>query len=242
MADFEEYRFEIPAYTPETIPLDRLLSYLAEVAILLGDPKEMHLLRIETASAQPVIAMPRPAALKARRRVEEVRNGGGSERRRNAFTRIRGMVEEDGGGAALLIAPEGTTILKFEPPRQLGPALHGIRQEGTIQGRLMRVGGIQENSRVLLESDSGEVISGCYANRRLAKELGNYLFQMIRLSGIGTWMRSPDGKWSLERMQVQSFYTLDDVPLSEVVRELQAIPVDWPRDTLQRLRDLRSEH
>lgn len=242
MAVLDEYRFEIPAYFPDTMPLDRLLCYLSEVAIVLGDPKEMHLLRIERASTQPVLAMPRPAALKARKKVEEVRAGGGSERRRNAYTRIQRMVEEDGGGPALLIAPEGATILKFEPISHATTALHGIRKETTVQGTLIRVGGSQESSALLLQTDEGEVISGCYASRTLAKELAKLLYEPVRLSGMGTWMRSGEGRWSLERLNVQGFEPLDGRPLSEIVRELQAIPVDWPRDTLERLKQLRSEN
>lgn len=240
MAVLEEYRFEIPGFIPETMPLDRLLVYLNQVAVLLGDPNELHLVRIEKASTQPVLAMPRAVGLKARKRVDELRAGGGSERRRNAFKVLQRMVGEDGGGPARLIAPEGATILKFEPSDESGAALHAIRQETAVQGTLMRVGGTQESSTVLLQTDDGEVISGCYANRTLAKELAAHLYEPVRLSGVGTWSRATDGRWSLERMQVQSFYPLDDKPLNDVIRELQAIPVDWPHETLQRLRDLRS--
>lgn len=242
MAVLEEYRFEIPAFTPETMPLDRLLEYLGQISILLGDPSELHLIGIETASTQPVLAMPRAVALKARAKAEEVQSGGGSERRRNAYTRIQRMVEDDGGGAAVLKAPEGAIILRFEPRAVVLPEAHSIRQPTTIQGTLISVGGKQERSNLLIQDEAGDIVSGCSANRALAKQLAQYLYETIRLSGDGTWERSAEGVWRLERMTVQAYLPLDDRPLGDVIKELQSIPVDWPSDTLQRLRDLRSTH
>lgn len=240
MADLDEFRFEIPAFTPDTMPIDRLMEYVQQVTILLGEPGEVHLLNIERASTQPVFGVSRAASVRVRNRVFEVRAGGGSERRRAAFAHIQRMVEEDGDGPAILKAPEGATILTFEPKERPKDALRGIRQASSVQGTLIRVGGSKESSKVLLEDDAGDTISGCYANRTLAKQLANHLFEPVRLSGIGSWMRSGDGVWSLERMQVQSYLPLEDRPLSAVLRDLQAIPVEWPADTLERLRQLRS--
>lgn len=242
MADLDEFRFEIPAFTPDTMPIDRLMEYVQQVTILLGEPSEVHLLNIERASTQPVFGVSRTASVRVRGRISEVRAGGGSERRRAAFLRVQRMVEEDGDGPAILKAPEGVTILMFEPKEMPKAALHGIRQASTVQGTLIRVGGSSESSKVLLEDNSGNTIAGCYANRALAKQLASHLFESVRLSGVGSWMRSGDGVWSLERMQVQSFLPLEDRPLAAVLRDLQAIPVEWPTDTLERLQQLRSAH
>jgi hypothetical protein len=35
MSDTEEYRLKIEAYTPETMPMQRLAEYLAELALML---------------------------------------------------------------------------------------------------------------------------------------------------------------------------------------------------------------
>ena len=120
----------------------------------------------------------------------------------------------------------------FEPTATPKAALYGIMQASTVQGMLIRVGGSRESSKVLLEDGYGATISGCYANRTLAKQLASHLFEPVRLSGMGSWMRSGDGVWSLQRMQVQSFVPLEDRPLAAVLRDLQAIPVEWPADTL----------
>ena len=106
MADLDEFRFEIPAFTPDTMPIDRLMEYIQQVTILLGDPGEVHLLGIERASTQPVFGVSRTASARVRGRISEVRAGGGSDRRRAAFLQVQRMVEEDGDGPALLKAPE----------------------------------------------------------------------------------------------------------------------------------------
>lgn len=65
--DFEELEFVIPAYTPETMPFDRLLRYLAEISEVMGVARDMHLIRIEPSSTKPVFKMPTPVAMQARK-------------------------------------------------------------------------------------------------------------------------------------------------------------------------------
>ena len=50
-----EYRFEIDAYTPETIPLSRLSQYLGDLARIMGESANVHLVRIEKGSTAPII-------------------------------------------------------------------------------------------------------------------------------------------------------------------------------------------
>jgi hypothetical protein len=41
------FEFRIAGYTPETIPMERLAKYLAELAKLLGNEKDVHFLKIK---------------------------------------------------------------------------------------------------------------------------------------------------------------------------------------------------
>jgi hypothetical protein len=86
MADFEELEFDIPAYPPETMPLDRLLQYLQQIGDAVGVPEQMHLVRIEPSSTKPVFVMPTPIALQARERAAAVRTGNGTNLQRAAYT------------------------------------------------------------------------------------------------------------------------------------------------------------
>ena len=41
MADAEEYRFRIDAFSPETLPMARLAEYLRQLAVILGEPNDV---------------------------------------------------------------------------------------------------------------------------------------------------------------------------------------------------------
>ena len=52
-----EYRFETDAFTPETIPLYRLSQYLGDLARMMGQETNVHLVKVEKGSTVPVIAV-----------------------------------------------------------------------------------------------------------------------------------------------------------------------------------------
>ena len=105
--------------------------------------------------------------------------------------------------------------------------------EGSLDGEVLRVGGPQKwvggpqkYVPVMLQSEDQQ-IAGCWAERRIAKELAQRLFEPVRLFGRGLWMRDGDGKWNLERFIVESFEALRSETLSESLSRLRAIPAAW---------------
>ena len=98
MADFEELSFVIPGYTPETMPLGRLIEYLQQMAVVLGDPTNLHLVEIRHSSVAPVLHAPKAIALEARERASRVPRGDGTKRQVDAYNRIRRMVRRDASG------------------------------------------------------------------------------------------------------------------------------------------------
>jgi hypothetical protein len=239
MEDFEELEFVIPAYTPETMPLDRLLQYLQQIGDVVGATSDMHLVRIEPSSTKPVFRIPTPIAAQTRERIAAVRNGNGTQIQRSAVNRIRTMVRRDGGKPASLKDHTGV-ILNFPPsPEDIG-GISGIRQASTFDGALIRVGGVGDYTPVQMQSLDGEVFSGFSAPRTLAKEMAQKLFEPLRVAGIGNWDRSAAGEWKLSRMLIQSYEPLDTEPLGEIFRKLKAAPVVWPAnadDALQAERE-----
>src|SRR4051794_33067586 len=95
MADFEELSFVIPGYTPETMPLNRLIEYLQQVALVLGEPESLHLVDIQDGSVTPVLHAPKAVALKAKDRARRVRQGDGTRKQIDAYNRIRRMIRRD---------------------------------------------------------------------------------------------------------------------------------------------------
>ena len=61
--------------------------------------------------------------------------------------------------------------------------------------------------------------------------MGKFLFDPLRLAGIGNWERSPEGEWALSKMLIQSFEPMTDRSLEDAVSDLQKARVLWPEGT-----------
>ena len=235
MEDFEELEFVIPAYTPETMPLDRLLQYLQQIGDVVSVPKEMHLVRIDQSSTKPVFKMPTPMAIQARERAAAVRSGSGTQVQRAAYNRIRQMVKKDGGTPASLKDRTGI-ILDFPPTIEEIGAISGVRQASSFDGSLLRVGDVGDFTPILMQDLAGDVFSGFTAPKDLAKTMAKLLFEPIRVTGIGSWDRSPTGEWKLGKMLIQAYEALSDESLDQVFQKLRGVPVTWPANADEVLR------
>lgn len=242
MTDLERFKFTVPGYSPETMPLDRLMEYLRELGVVLGNPGDLHLVGVEKGSTRPVLAMRHDVAVKARHHAREVAEGGGSARRREAYHSIRRMVAQDGGKPAVLKAPRGAIILKFlSVDIGLDQVINALRQPTSIEGTLVRIGGIGENAQLLIQDMDGRVIAGCTASRTVAQAMAHLIYHPIRVSGIGSWHRTEEGKWEVARLHVQTFEPLDEAELEDVVAKLQGLNVSWPEDTIDQLQAIRGQ-
>jgi hypothetical protein len=241
MSDLERFEFVVPGYTPDTMPLDRLIAYLNELIVILGQPSDLHLVDIKQSSTKPVLAMRHDVAVRARHRASEVRQGGGSQRRKQAYANIRRMVSEDGGKTAVLKAREGK-LLEF-PSVDIGTdqIVHAVRQQTSVEGELIRIGGRREEAQLLIQELSGNVIAGCTAPRALATELGRFLYKPIRVNGVASWHRSGEGVWEITRLQVQSFDPLEEDEIEDVLAKLRKVNVVWPADSMEQLLAMRGD-
>jgi hypothetical protein len=245
MADFEELSFVIPGYTPDTIPLDRLIEYLQQMAVVLGDPTNLHLVAIRESSVSPVLHAPKATALEARERASRVPRGDGTKRQIDAYNRIRRMIRRDVGGTehagrSALLKTADRVILEIPAAPDDSGVVDGVRQATTIDGQLIRIGGAGEDAALQVQDLDGRILSGFTAKRHLAKELAQLLWEPVRLAGVGVWCRDSEGVWNLARMQVQSYERLEDEDASLTVERLRALEVIWPEDAWERLQDERS--
>lgn len=237
MADFEELSFVIPGYTPETMPLNRLIQYLQQMSVVLGDPENLHLIDIRAGSVEPTFHVAKSVALEAKDRAAKVQRGDGTKKQVDAYNSIRRMLRRDArdaGRPALLRSPQKVVLEIPAAPDELG-VLTGIRQASTIDGQLISVGGANEDASLRVQDLGGRIMSGFTAKRSLAKELARLMWEPVRLSGVGQWCRTDEGIWQLERMQVQSFERLDDEGLGVTLERLRSLNVKWPEDTASRL-------
>lgn len=219
-----EYRFSIDAYTPATIPMARLAEYMTHLAQVLGEPASVHFARLESGSTVLVQAVAREAIPKVRMRAESVRRGDGPRDAVRAYQTINKLLREDNGVGSLTEERTGV-ILAFPGREETEETYQAVRQDGSVDGRIIRVGGTQQQVPVILVVD-GEEIAGCHADRHVAKQLAQKLFEYVRLYGTGRWRRDPEGSWSLVDFRVTNFEVLREGSLASVVTALREIAAD----------------
>lgn len=231
MAEGQEFRFTIDAFTPDSMPMSRLAEYMAQFAIVLGEAPNVHFVRLEAGSTVLVQRVDEAVIPKVRDRVRRVKAGNGPPDAMNAYRRINSHLRQD-NGVGVVTEDTGAEIIYFPGREQLEPVtFSAFNQEGTLDGVVIRLGGTSDPVPVHLEA--GNVLhSHCLTSRDLAKTLGRYIFgPEIRVHGTGRWFRDEDGSWVLKRFMIASFEVLDDQPLSDVVAKLRDIPgSEW--DTL----------
>jgi hypothetical protein len=233
-----EYRFKIDAFTPETLPMARLAEYLRELAMILGERASVHLVRLEEGSTVLVHKIEREAVPKVRARTIAVRRGDAPRDAVSAFRTVNRFLREDNAVGLLQERKGATPILRFPGREEAEEQFPSVRQRGTIDGVVMRVGGIDETVPVLLESE-GQQIAGCNTTRQIAKELAHRLFEPVRLVGNGRWSRDAEGVWTLADFRIEGFEVLQDAQLSTALKKLRAIGAEWGSDAYEELAAIR---
>jgi hypothetical protein len=214
-----EYTFHIDAFTPETLPLDRLAQYMSALADLIGYKPNVHFERLEFGSACIVSSVEYQTAPK----VEQRLNGLVAKDVKAAFSTLDDMLASD-NAVGKLLNNEGAVVIPF-PGRNRPKPLNFpiIKQDGSIDGQIVRIGGTDASAHVTLQ-DGKITYTGINLSRELARNLASQLYgQKIRLFGIGRWARLPSGAWKLESFSVDRHELLDDTPLTETLDQVRAI-------------------
>jgi hypothetical protein len=238
MKKWEEYKFRIAAYTQDTLPMARLATYLDALAEILGETPHVHFVRLEEGSLAIVHKIEIEAVPKVKERITAVKQRKGTTSQMRAYQHINNMLREDKTKAAL--DEENTAeVLIFPGSEEAKLQFTSIQQQGEIDGEVIRVGGRKEWIPIILDID-GKEVTGFHAKRGIAKELAKYLFEPVRLYGIGRWDRSPDGEWSLGYFAVNGFEPLEQRTLSETIVALRGLKGEWGKDSLQEILDSRN--
>ena len=243
MDDPQEYRFRIDAFTPETIPMSRLAEYMGDLATLLGETERVHFVRLERGSTVLVQTIERESLPKVRNRIQRINvtEEEGPEDALRAFRAIDRRLAED-NAIGHLYAETGAEVIHFPGCEKPKPLTFGsFRQQGSLEGVLIKVGGKDETVPAHLLD--GRIVHICNTKRDIARELAHYLFgSTLRVHGSGRWERDADGNWNLRRFDIAHYEVLDDTPLPDVVARLRQIrgsgwkEIDDPYTELMRLR------
>jgi hypothetical protein len=199
----------------------------------------VHFLRVEPGSTVPVISIEREAVPKVRARAISVRRGEGPPGALAAFKTVNRYLREDNGVAELKENRAATPILRFPGRDAHVEKYPAIRETGTLDGFVRRVGGWDKTVHVLLDSDGEQIVGAFTDDEKTAKRLGAHLFEPVRLIGAGRWRRDSEGVWELEEFRIDRFEVLKNVQLSSALKRIRAIGGDWAEGTYDELAAIR---
>lgn len=215
--------FKIAEADPHALSMSRLVEYLTELATVLGSRDSVHFLRVEEGSAPCVMEVDSDEEPFVISRVQDVASGMGTQEAQQAYKKLIQFLRDDEYSAELK-TETGDVILDFpltveEEAQAYGP----FWQDGTLEGRLMKIGGMDETIPVHLLYEGTHYV--CNASIEMARKLGHHLLQKpIRVHGKGQWYRNVSGRWELHWFNISDFEELDDSSLPDVVSHLRAIP------------------
>jgi hypothetical protein len=232
-----EILLKIEGFTPEAIPMGRLAEYMADFAKLLGGDGGVHFVGLERASVGIRARVSEPQSGVVRERVQAVKRREGPADARAAFRSIDERLREDRTYASI-VRPTGAQIFQFPgikaPP---APVFKPVEQDDNLRGHVVGVGG---RSKKIADAPEGKglgvpvyidtggpVVVTCHASRDLARDLAHHLFeQPLRFLGRATWVRAPEGGWSLDRFVVRDFEPIEGDTFADIAGALRTIPND----------------
>lgn len=230
----KKYVFKIKGgYSVETLPMERLALYLADLAKMLGEPESVHFIDLTEGSAKVGWAVDEDASPVVEDRIERIARGEADVVYMEAYRSLNRRLREDHTEGEIM--PEGgATILPFlgasAPP---AVEFNGIPKVGHIDGVIIRVGGRREEIHVQVQAENG-IFSKCVASKAVAKTLANHIFDdELRLHGTGRWSRGETGQWTLQKFVISHFEVLDPTPLRQVIADVREMGKDaWSGDNL----------
>ena len=222
-----QYKFRIDAFRPDSIPMSRLAQYMSDIAEMLGSQSQVHFVKIEPGSMAIVKNVEYEAHPKVLKRIDQVRAKDAPELAQKAFVAINEKLKEDNASAELIlpeeVSPANARILKFPGHKQIAQLAYGpFNQEGTLEGLLIRIGGLGDSVPVHLQEEN-DTIHMCEARREIAIKLGPYYLKCpIRVSGTGRWFRNENGRWEMKTFRVSDFVPLKNEKLSEALDRIRS--------------------
>jgi hypothetical protein len=219
-----DYSFHIEdSYTPKTIPMERLGEYLTALAQLLGETANVHLGDVVDGCVALEAIIDTPAQVKVAERVKSVGSNAPIKDAQKAFEMLDELLRRDNATGSLRDAQDRVVIPFMGKDKRLPPVFGPFKQDGTLTGQVVRVGGKDATVPILLR-DGSVYIHGITADEDMARRLAPYyLGPTIRIHGVGSWLREVDGTWKLKGFDVTGFEQLDEAPLGDVVSKLRAV-------------------
>lgn len=215
------YDFRIDALTPETLRLSRFVDYVDALRGVFGGADEVYFQKVRKGSAVLEFAVPQKAAQRIDKRLRLLGSADMPADMAKQWASINRMLRRDGASARLM-RKGGPLLAQFTGIRTPLAQEAIVHENGTLDGIVVGVRGIDDSVPVWLKTDDG-VVQKCNAKRNIARQLAPLFDTYVRVSGKGKWRRGDDARWTLEEFDIQSFEQLDETPLVQQVQGIQAI-------------------
>lgn len=231
----DQYEFTFDAYTPETIPLERLALYMTHVAKLFGHTEGVHFEKVLTGSTRSILNVEQEASAGVADRLHSVSLGmTANAEAYKSFDAINKLLKEDGAVGRLLRRHpherDFAQVLYFKGRELPTPVRYGpFTESAEIDGELVRIGGKDNTAHAVIVDAENKSWPGI-VSRELAKELAQFLYAgpILRVKGEARWERQENGDWKLLEFKIGEFDQLEDKTLTESILKLRGFePTDW---------------
>jgi len=231
MKDFETHFFKIDALSPDTLSMKRLAEYLADLSKLLGNEENVHFMEVKKGSANLAYKIETHALPKVEQRIQSVDNSDSSSNDASkAWKDLNKKLKMDNAkGQIYRINKDGKkqqkqNILLFPGREAPAPVVFRVtKQQGHVDGEVIRVGGKDDTIPIHLQSPDGKIYTCQTKSKQIAATLGTQLYKYVRVYGEGNWTRDENDLWILENFTINRSEELPNLSLSEEVTSLYAI-------------------
>jgi len=234
--DVKKFTFKIADFTPETMPFGRLVKYYAEIARMIGTADNLHLLDIVESSHGSAFAIDRNHEAELIKRLDSIKKGTAPKQAIRAHGTINAMLKED-NTSGMFSDPDGKNVIVFPGKRTDESSQIRIRDAATFTGELYHIAGTRDDAKIRINTDAYGVVF-CTTTKNIAKELRDYLFEDVKVSGRGVWTRGEGGAWDIDDFYITHFEPVMKENLRSAVNRLRSMGVNWPEDPLEKIQNL----
>ena len=213
MSELLNLKIVINGTSPSEIPMNKLAGYLADLAILYGEEKEVRFKSVNdgcieihaystNASSHNIICA---------NIIENTENSKFAKR-----------ISKDNYSAEIYSNNE--LLHTIRPATEAKPIV--ITKKNTkIQGELYHIVEKGKDSVSVRLRGNGDEILICTATKPDAVRLAKYLFKKIRVYGESQHEKK-DGVWKLKNLKIEKFVELQDIAISDGLEKLSSDPAN----------------
>jgi len=240
MSNTLEYTFKIEHFTPETMPFGRLVEYYAEIKRMIGVSDNLHLVGVVEGSHGSAFAIDRNHEAALVNRLTCLNDRTAPKTAVRAQSAINKMLKEDGTSGTFYSA-NGKNVINFPGKREDDNVQLRIRDAASFTGELYHISGTKEDAKARISTDAYGVVF-CTTTRDIAKDLRDFLFEDVKVSGRGTWTRNEGGTWDIDEFFITDYTPINRENIRSAVDRIRGLGIHWPDETLNDLSSLEEKN